>query len=71
MEPKRVALDVSSDSRIIVAHVVLVQPHLSIKDLSGGPYVVGNLERFPEDFMMQLIAAEWAVLRSQSVILKT
>src|SRR5204863_5364878 len=24
-----------------------------------------NLERFPEDFMMQLTAAEWAALRSQ------
>jgi hypothetical protein len=30
-----------------------------------------NMERFPEDFMIQLTAAEWAVLRSQSVILKT
>ena len=30
-----------------------------------------NRERFPEDFMIQLTAAEWAVLRSQSVILKT
>jgi hypothetical protein len=30
-----------------------------------------NRERFPEDFMVQLTAAEWAVLRSQSVILKT
>jgi len=29
-----------------------------------------NLERFPEDFMMQLTAAEWAALRSQSVTLK-
>jgi ORF6N domain-containing protein len=29
-----------------------------------------NRERFPEDFMIQL-TAEWAVLRSQSVILKT
>ena len=24
-----------------------------------------NLERFPEDFMIQLTAAEWAALRSQ------
>jgi ORF6N domain len=30
-----------------------------------------NRERFPEDFMIQLTATEWAVLRSQSVILKT
>ena len=30
-----------------------------------------NRERFPEDFMIQLTAAEWAALRSQSVILKT
>ena len=29
-----------------------------------------NLERFPEDFMMQLTAAEWAALRSQIVTLK-
>lgn len=29
-----------------------------------------NSERFPEDFMMQLTAAEWAALRSQSVTLK-
>lgn len=27
-----------------------------------------NLARFPEDFMFQLTAAEWAVLRSQIVI---
>jgi hypothetical protein len=29
-----------------------------------------NLSRFPSDFMFQLTAAEWAVLRSQTVILK-
>lgn len=27
-----------------------------------------NLDRFPEDFMLQLTAEEWAALRSQSVI---
>ncbi len=30
-----------------------------------------NAARFPEDFMFQLSAAEWAALRSQFVILKT
>ena len=30
-----------------------------------------NRERFPEDFMLQLTAAEWAALRSQFVTLKT
>src|ERR1700684_860322 len=30
-----------------------------------------NMQRFPEDFMMQLTAAEWAVLRSQFVTSKT
>ncbi len=30
-----------------------------------------NLARFPEDFMFQLTASEWAVLRSQFVTLKT
>ena len=30
-----------------------------------------NQERFPEDFMIQLTAEEWAALRSQVVILKT
>lgn len=29
-----------------------------------------NRERFPEDFMMQLTAEEWATLRSQTVTLK-
>jgi ORF6N domain len=29
-----------------------------------------NLSRFPGDFMFQLTAAEWAALRSQTVILK-
>src|ERR1700730_16515545 len=29
-----------------------------------------NRERFPEDFMIQLTAAEWAALRSQIVTLK-
>lgn len=29
-----------------------------------------NLERFPEDFMIQLTAAEWAALRSQIVTSK-
>jgi hypothetical protein len=29
-----------------------------------------NLSRFPSDFMFQLTAAEWAALRSQTVILK-
>lgn len=29
-----------------------------------------NLERFPEDFMVQLTAAEWAALRSQFVTSK-
>ena len=29
-----------------------------------------NLSRFPSDFMFQLTAAEWAVLRSQTVIIK-
>lgn len=29
-----------------------------------------NLARFPEDFMFQLTAAEWAALRSQSVTSK-
>jgi hypothetical protein len=29
-----------------------------------------NIGRFPEDFMFQLTAAEWAVLRSQSVTSK-
>ena len=27
-----------------------------------------NIDRFPEDFMFQLTAAEWAVLRSRIVI---
>jgi len=30
-----------------------------------------NMQRFPEDFMMQLTAAEWVVLRSQFVTSKT
>ena len=30
-----------------------------------------NSERFPEDFMIQLTAAEWAALRSRIVTLKT
>jgi len=30
-----------------------------------------NLERFPPDFMLELSAAEWAALRSQSVTSKT
>ncbi|WP_233575813.1 ORF6N domain-containing protein [Noviherbaspirillum saxi] len=30
-----------------------------------------NLDRFPEDFMFQLDAAEWDVLRSQSVTSNT
>ncbi|MGH8200465.1 MAG: ORF6N domain-containing protein [Steroidobacteraceae bacterium] len=30
-----------------------------------------NRARFPEDFMFQLSAAEWAALRSQAVILKS
>jgi hypothetical protein len=30
-----------------------------------------NLARFPEDFMFQLTALEWAALRSQSVTLKS
>jgi hypothetical protein len=29
-----------------------------------------NRERFPEDFMIQLTAAEWSALRSQIVTLK-
>lgn len=30
-----------------------------------------NIARFPEDFMFQLAASEWAALRSQFVTLKT
>jgi hypothetical protein len=30
-----------------------------------------NADRFPEDFMLQLTAPEWAALRSQFVTLKT
>jgi hypothetical protein len=29
-----------------------------------------NIDRFPDDFMLQLTTQEWAALRSQSVILK-
>jgi hypothetical protein len=34
----------------------------------GYQAVKRNLDRFPEDFMLQLTAEEWAALRSQSVI---
>ncbi|MBS0612150.1 MAG: ORF6N domain-containing protein [Proteobacteria bacterium] len=34
------------------------------------PAVKRNLARFPDDFMFQLTATEWAALRSHSVISK-
>jgi hypothetical protein len=55
----RVLLDSNLADLYGVATKVLVQA------------VKRNIQRFPEDFMMQLTAAEWVVLRSQFVTSKT
>jgi hypothetical protein len=59
---------------VLRGHKVLLDEHLAA--LYGVPTrvliqaVKRNLARFPEDFMFQLSAAEWAALRSQIVISK-
>ena len=60
---------------VLRGHRVLLDSNLA--DLYGAATKVllqavkRNMQRFPEDFMMQLTAAEWAVLRSQFVTSKT
>jgi ORF6N domain len=54
------------------AHRVLLDKHLAalygVQTRVLIQAVKRNLARFPEDFMFQLSAAEWAALRSQTVI---
>ncbi|HZH04187.1 MAG TPA: ORF6N domain-containing protein [Myxococcaceae bacterium] len=55
-------------------HRVLLSPDLAelyeVEHRALIQAVKRNLRRFPEDFMFQLTAQEWAALRSQSVISK-
>jgi len=59
---------------VVRGHRVLLDEHLAV--LYGVQTrvliqaVKRNLSRFPEDFMLQLSAAEWSALRSQIVISK-
>ena len=56
------------------AHRLLLDKHLAalygVQTRVLIQAVKRNLARFPEDFMFQLSAAEWAALRSQTVISK-
>jgi hypothetical protein len=42
LKSQRIALPVFAGSRVVVSVVVVMQPSLSVKDLPGEPYVVGN-----------------------------
>jgi hypothetical protein len=59
---------------VLRAHKVLLDEHLAaiygVQTRVLIQAVKRNLARFPEDFMFQLRAAEWAALRSQIVISK-
>ena len=67
--------DISRAILVLRGHKVLLDAELAV--LYGVETRVllqavrRNRERFPEDFMLQLTAAEWAALRSQFVTLKT
>jgi hypothetical protein len=67
--------DISRDILVLRGQRVLLDVELA--DLYGVETKVllqavrRNMERFPEDFMLQLTAEEWASLRSQNVTLKT
>jgi hypothetical protein len=62
---------ISNSIFILRGHRVLVDE--SLAELYGVPTKVllqavkRNADRFPDDFMLQLTAAEWSVLRSQFV----
>jgi hypothetical protein len=75
--PRTPAVGVKDISRVILVlrgHKVLLDAELAA--LYGVDTRVllqavrRNRERFPDDFMIQLTAAEWAALRSQIVTLK-
>jgi phage regulator Rha-like protein len=75
--PRTAAVGVEDISRAILVlrgHKVLLDAELAAlygvdtRELLQA--VKRNRERFPEDFMIQLTAAEWAALRSQIVTLK-
>ena len=57
---------------VLRGHKVLLDEHLSglygVTTSALVQAVKRNMRRFPKDFLFQLTAAEWAALRSQSVI---
>jgi hypothetical protein len=63
---------IADSIRILRGHKVLLDANLAtLYGVSTGVLIQAvkrNIERFPEDFMFQLTAAEWAALRSQFVI---
>jgi ORF6N domain len=65
---------ISRSILILRGHKVLLDEHLAalygVQTRVLIQAVKRNLARFPEDFMFQLSAAEWAALRSQIVISK-